>query len=198
MTFLEFIEQEADHIHDWLHEGDMSERIWDCQPLMIMSEHKILFRGPANVDVIPHADHTAELTADVDVDGWRPHLLNATMKVHRPSGGRYSSDSWRSGVACTGLDANGRSYWWAINGFADLASPKRPDRPVKVEKETPEPADYSAPEHHKPKRRTQSDKDLSPIRRYVHNYWLLWLFGFLAIAVSVLGYISGHRSGPHP
>jgi hypothetical protein len=119
MSFLEFIEAEAHHLHDWLHEGDLSERVWDCEPLLVMDElgQTVLFRGVANVDVIPHADHTADLTANVDVNGWRPHLVNATLKVHRP-GGLYTSDSTHLGMICTGKDNDGKSYVWGINSCA--------------------------------------------------------------------------------
>ncbi|MHB8637176.1 MAG: hypothetical protein ACYC96_11970 [Fimbriimonadaceae bacterium] len=118
MKFWELLESEDQAARAKMNQGHMEERVWDCDPLLVIddSDDSIAFDGRTNVTVDPHPDGTADLLAEQNRDGWSPSLRNATV---RASGGGGFFSGTRDGLWCRGADTEGNRFTWYINGAAD-------------------------------------------------------------------------------
>ena len=119
MSFWDSIKQDCDEIAEAFHRDKLAERTWECDPLLIVDDVGVIaFSGNVSVDVTPHADGTADLIAQVDVEGWRPSLKNAKVAAYTPPASRYRLHC-RDGIMCRGSDEEGTAFEWFINGAAE-------------------------------------------------------------------------------
>jgi hypothetical protein len=118
MKFWELLDKEEEGIKEKMHQGPLEERVWDCDPLLVIddTDDSIAFEGRTNVTVDPHPDGTADLVAEKNRDGWHPTLVNARVGS---SGGGSVLGGTRNGIWCRGADREGNIFTWYIDGAAD-------------------------------------------------------------------------------
>jgi hypothetical protein len=121
MSLWEFLEKEGHTLAEVFHQGELDERTWECDFLLVLdSDWGVAFCGKMNVDVTPNPDGTATLVPQSGPDGGPPSLINARVWSVGPYGS-YAIGA-NDGLRCEGLDEHGDEFEWYINRAAELVS----------------------------------------------------------------------------